>query len=49
MLQFILGTLFGGFVTFIVVAVVSINKTNDEKNIPHPREEEIGESDAGSK
>ena len=37
MLNFILGTLFGGFVTFIVLAVVSINKTDDEQNIPQPR------------
>lgn len=46
MLPFILGTLFGGFVTFIIIAIISINKTDDEMNIPQPRSEETGDSDA---
>jgi len=49
MLQFILGTLFGVFVTFIVVAIVSINKTDDENNILQLHNGEIGESDARNK
>lgn len=49
MLQFILGTLFGGFVTFVIIAIVSINKTDDEKNIPQPRSTETGDNDARNK
>lgn len=48
MLQFILGVIFGGFVTFVVVAIISINKTDDEYMQPKPNcaNKELGEDDA---
>ena len=48
MLQFILGVIFGGFVTFLVVAIISINKTDEEYMQPklNPTNKELGEDDA---
>ena len=49
MLEFILGTLFGGFITFVVIAIISINKTDEEPMQPKPTpvSKENGDSDAG--
>ena len=49
MLNFILGAVFGGFVTFVVVAIISINKTDEERMYPKPTpvSKETGDSDAG--
>ena len=42
MLAFVLGTLVGGFVAFVVMAIVSINKTDDETTAPQPHNTQTG-------
>ena len=50
MLNFILCAIFGGFVTFFVVAIISINKTDEERMQPEPTpvSKENGDKDAGN-
>jgi hypothetical protein len=49
MLAFILGFLLGGIVSFLAVAICSINKTDEECLQPKPTSvsKENGDSDAG--
>ena len=49
MLNFFLGAIFGGFVTFVVVAIISINKPDEECMQPKttPVSKENGDKDAG--
>lgn len=42
MYAFVLGALFGGFVTFVVMAIVSVNKTSDEITTPQSHHTETG-------
>lgn len=48
MLQFVLGAIFGGFIAFVVIAIVSINKADEEHMQPTPTSKETGEKDAPS-
>lgn len=44
MLQFIVGLVIGGFVGFCLCAIISINNTNKDENIPTPDGKKLGES-----
>ncbi len=41
MLQFILGTIFGGFVAFVIIVIICINKTDDKNCIPQHSDKDI--------
>ena len=49
MLQFILGVLVGGFIGFCLCAIISINNTDKDENIPTPSKKSGVNSDARSK
>ena len=48
MLQFILGAIVGGIISFLVFAVLSVNASETDEDLPTPKGTEKGDSDAGN-